>query len=63
MVNTKLTQAQQIAKLEEEMDNEERNAYVTIWVQACPDQLFTSYDYGTKVCHSILVMDSCISQR
>ena len=36
---------------------------VTIRVWACPDRLLTGYDYGTKVCHSVLVMDSCISQR
>ena len=35
---------------------------VTIGVWACPDQLLTGYDYSTKVCHVLLVMDSCISQ-
>ena len=28
-----------------------------IRVQACLDQLLTGYDYSTKVCHMLLVMD------
>ena len=30
---------------------------VTIGVQACPDRLLTGYDYSTKVCRALLVMD------
>ena len=32
-------------------------AGVTIEVQACPDWLHIGYDYSTKVCHELLVMD------
>ena len=30
---------------------------VMIGVQACSDWLLTGYDYSTKVCHVLLVMD------
>ena len=43
--------------------NQAFSPHVMIWVWACLDQLLTGYDYGTKVCHSVLVMDNCISQR
>ena len=36
---------------------------VTIGVWACPDRLLTGYDYTTKVCLVVLVMDSVISQQ